>query len=83
MAAGRCYILFVRENARLSKSLITMEVRFKDARNERISENNGIITQVYGFRDSYNDNLKIRDLIKEYASTMGYGIKAVIYTGLE
>ncbi|MCR5324969.1 MAG: PcfJ domain-containing protein [Lachnospiraceae bacterium] len=80
MASGRCHILFIREKAHPGKPLITMEVRFDDIMDTFGKKRSGTIRQVYGFRDSYNHDPKIRDLIKKYASKMGYEITAVIYS---
>ena len=66
MAAGRCTILFLRDNKDLNTPLITIEVR------------DGSIMQCYGFRDSYNKDPGIRDFVKEYASLHGLEIYAVI-----
>lgn len=68
MAAGGCTILFLRVSKNLQDPFITIEVR------------DGVITQCYGFRDSYNRDPKIRDFIKDYAALHGLEIKTVIYS---
>lgn len=68
MAAGRCMILFLRDNKEIDTPLITIEVR------------DGRIIQCFGFRDSYNHNLHIRDFVQDYASLHKLRIEAVIYS---
>jgi hypothetical protein len=67
MASNRCTILFLRENRAIDTPLITIEVR------------DGSIRQCYGIHDSFNNNPKIRDFVKEYAALHNLKIKAVIY----
>ncbi|MCR4618771.1 MAG: PcfJ domain-containing protein [Lachnospiraceae bacterium] len=67
MADNHCRILFLRKNSELSKPLITLE------------EREGCIRQCYGYRDSYNRNVQIRDFIKQYADKRGIGITAIIF----
>lgn len=67
MANNKCRILFLRENAELSKPLITIE------------ERDGCIKQCYGYRDSFNHNEKIRDFLTEYAKSRGLNVTAVTY----
>ena len=68
MAAGKCIILFLRDNKELNTPLITIEVR-----DERIR-------QCFGFRDSYNRNPQIRDFVQDYAALHKFKIDAVIYS---
>ena len=68
MAAEKCTILFLRDNARPDEPLITVEVR------------DGAIRQCYGYRDSINSNEEIRDFIKEYAKAQDLQITAKIYS---
>ncbi len=68
MAAGRCTILFLRDNKDINTPLITIEVREQSIR------------QCYGFRDTHNHNPQIRDFIMDYASSHGFKIDAVIYS---
>ncbi len=68
MAAGNCMILFLRDSKDPDTPLITIEVR------------DGKIMQCYGFRDSYNHDLQIREFVKQYASLHDLTIEAVIYS---
>ncbi len=68
MARRQCRILFLRENKDITKPLITIE------------ERNGKICQCYGFADSINRDVRIRDFIKEFASKRGWEIRAPIYS---
>ncbi len=68
MSEGITRILFLRNNKDIHTPLLTLEDR------------QGIITQCYGFGDSYNKNSEIRDFIKEYAGHRGLRIDAVIYS---
>lgn len=67
MAEGNCRILFLRNNQDIHKPLITME------------EVDGAIRQCYGYGDSINTDLEIRDFIKEYAGVKNLTISARIY----
>lgn len=67
MAAKNCTILFLRENEKLHTPFITIEVR------------NGGIKQCYGYRDSINHSIPVRDFIEEYAGKQGLTINAPIY----
>ncbi len=67
MAVNHCTILFLRDNNKKDKPLITIE------------ERDGEIKQCYGFKDSYNHNIEIRDFIQEYASIHKLTINATIY----
>lgn len=68
MAANMCTILFLRDNENLSAPLITIE------------EKQGSIKQCYGYRDSINHNIQIRDFIIEYAKRRELSIDAEIYS---
>ena len=68
MAEGACMILFLRDCKALDTPLITIEVH------------DNSIKQCYGFRDSYNHDLKIRDFITDYALRQNLKIDAVIYS---
>ena len=68
MAAKRCTILFLRDNKRITKPLITIEVR------------GGAIRQCYGERDTYNTDEHIRDFIQDYAAAHDLRIDAVIFS---
>ena len=68
MAAGKCTILFLRDNAMIDEPLITMEVR------------DCAIRQCYGYRDRINTNEEIRDFIMEYAKAQDLKITAKIYS---
>ncbi len=71
MAAKRCTILFLRNNDRIAKPLITIE------------ERDGAIRQCYGFRDTYNTDENIRDFIQAYAADHELRIEARIYSETE
>lgn len=67
MAENKSTILFVRNNKEMEIPLLTLEVR------------NGAILQCYGFRDSYNDNKEICELLKTYAAEKNLRIECKLY----
>ncbi|WP_024865371.1 PcfJ domain-containing protein [Butyrivibrio sp. FCS014] len=66
MARKECRILFLRDNTKPDKPLITIE------------ERGGRIRQCYGFADSLNRDAGIRAFIKQYASEHNFAIDAAI-----
>ena len=67
MADGNTRILFLRTVKEPDKPLITIE------------EQQGSIRQCFGYHDTYNTDIRIRDFIIEYAKKRGLTIDTTIY----